>query len=475
MLFNSVDFAIFLPIVFAIYWIVGGKRVHGQNTVLLAASYVFYAWWDWRFLSLLLISTLVDYWVGATLHKTEGKSKRKQLLWLSICVNIGLLGFFKYYNFFAESFTDSFRFFGGELNDVTLQIILPVGISFYTFQTLTYTIDIYRKQLQPTRNFVAFATFVAFFPQLVIGPIERASRMIPQFISRRSFKKENAIIGIKQIVWGLFKKIVIADGCAQYVNEIFGNHESYSGTTLILGAIYFTFQVYADFSGYSDIAIGTARLFDIKLMTNFKYPLFARNIADFWRNWHISLTTWFRDYVYFPLGGSRGSSLKVIRNIFIVFLISGLWHGANWTFIVFGAYHAMLYTFVYLFQLRNKHSISEGGVFPKFKVLIQISITFVLVAIGMVFFRATDVMMAFSYLQKMFINGFGLDLLTIQRYSFEMLPLIGLLVGIEWFSRKKEFPLSSPRWSILQVSLVIGMIIFFGSFSNPQDFIYFRF
>ena len=475
MLFNSVDFAVFLPIVFAIYWMVGGKRVGAQNTVLLVASYVFYAWWDWRFLSLILISTLLDFWIGATIHKTKARSRRKQFLWLSILVNIGLLGFFKYYNFFADSFAQSFRFFGGEINDVTLQIILPIGISFYTFQTLTYSIDIYRKQLEPTNNFIAFATFVAFFPQLVIGPIERASRMIPQFVSERSFKKDNAIIGVKQIIWGLFKKIVIADGCAQYVNEIFGHHESYSGTTLILGAVYFTFQIYADFSGYSDIAIGTARLFDIKLMTNFKYPLFARNIADFWRNWHVSLTTWFRDYVYFPIGGSRGSTLKVIRNIFIVFLVSGLWHGANWTFIAFGAFNALLYTFVYLFHLKKKHSTSEGGVLPNITVLFQMILTFFLATIGFVFFREPDLMMAFSYLQKMVVNGFGLDLLAIQRYSFEMLPLLAILVVIEWFSRKKEFPLSSARWSIIPVSIIIGMIIFFGSFSNPQDFIYFRF
>lgn len=476
MLFNSVDFAVFLPIVFAIYWMVGGKHVQRQNLVLLASSYVFYAWWDWRFLSLLLISTLVDFWVGARLHKTEAAAARKRLLWLSIGVNIGLLGFFKYFNFFVESFTNSFQLFGGEIDGELLNIILPVGISFYTFQTLTYTIDIYRKQCQPTHNFVAFATFVAFFPQLVAGPIERARNLLPQFLEQRKFDRDQAVVGIKQIIWGLFKKVVIADGCAQYVNEIFSNYDQYQTPTLILGAVYFAFQIYADFSGYSDIAIGTARLFNINLKVNFRYPYFATNLTDFWHRWHISLSQWFRDYVYFPLGGSHTSKFNFIRNIVIVFVVSGLWHGANWTFIVWGAYHALIFIMWRLFDNNSRRKkVEKNGLLLKLRFGFGMLCTFVWVTLGWIIFRSPSMTYFSDYMSRLFQFQLGIDLLYIQRYVFEMLPLIVLLVIIEWYARKKEFPLSSTRWSLVQVTAVIGMIIFFGSFSNPQDFIYFRF
>jgi D-alanyl-lipoteichoic acid acyltransferase DltB (MBOAT superfamily) len=306
MLFNSLDFAIFLPVVFLLYWFVFQKKIKAQNALVALASYVFYGWWDWRFLSLIIFSSVIDYFIGLQLENIKKDRYRSLLLWTSIFVNLGLLGFFKYFNFFIDNFLDAFSFFGYQIPNTSLNIILPVGISFYTFQTLSYTIDVYRKQLKPTKDFVAFTAFVSFFPQLVAGPIERASNLLPQFYKKRKFDYSIAVDGMRQILWGLFKKIVIADNCAKYANEIFNNSGNYSGTTLLLGALFFTFQIYGDFSGYSDIAIGTSRLFGFKLMKNFAFPYFSRDIAEFWRRWHISLSSWFRDYLYIPLGGSRG-------------------------------------------------------------------------------------------------------------------------------------------------------------------------
>ncbi len=336
MLFNSIDFAIFLPIIFVLYWFVTNKNLKLQNTLIVLSSYIFYGWWDWRFLSLIIFSTIVDYLIGISLSKQENQNKRKILLWTSILVNLGFLGFFKYYNFFLDNFITAFSFFGTEINANSLNIILPVGISFYTFQTLSYTIDVYKRKLEPTYDFIAFSAFVSFFPQLVAGPIERATNLLPQFYKKRHFDYSKAVDGMRQILWGLFKKIVIADNCAHYANIIFNNSSEYSGSTLVLGAIFFTFQIYGDFSGYSDIAIGTSRLFGFNLKQNFAFPYFSRDIAEFWRRWHMSLSTWFRDYLYIPLGGSRVGTWNKIRNVFIIFLVSGFWHGANWTFIIWG-------------------------------------------------------------------------------------------------------------------------------------------
>ena len=326
MLFNSLDFAIFLPIVFVLYWFVSNRNLQLQNSLIIAASLLFYGWWDWRFLSLILFSTLVDFNIGKRLKLEQNKGRRKVLLWTSIVVNLGLLVFFKYYNFFVDNFIAAFSLFGQPIQGNTLNIILPVGISFYTFQTLSYTIDVYRKNLEPTQDIVAFTAFVCFFPQLVAGPIERATNLLPQFYKKRTFEYEKAVDGMRQILWGLFKKVVIADNCAEYANLIFNNYQDYSGSTLLLGAIFFTFQIYGDFSGYSDIAIGTSRLFGFNLMQNFATPYFSRDIAEFWRRWHISLSTWFRDYLYIPLGGSKGGTWMKVRNTFIIFLISGFWH-----------------------------------------------------------------------------------------------------------------------------------------------------
>ena len=403
MLFNSIDFAIFLPIVFLLYWFVT-KSTKKQNILLLVASYVFYGWWDWRFLSLILFSTLVDYTIGVLLSKQENESKRKYLLYTSLIVNLGLLGFFKYYNFFLDNFISAFSFFGVDFNVSTLKIILPVGISFYTFQTLSYTIDVYKRNLEPAKDFISFATFVSFFPQLVAGPIERASNLLPQFYKDRVFDRGKAIDGLRQILWGLFKKIVIADQCAEYANLIFNDSGNYSGSSLVLGALFFTFQIYGDFSGYSDIAIGVSRLFGFNLMRNFAFPYFSRDIAEFWRRWHISLSTWFRDYLYIPLGGSKGGTWMKVRNTFIIFLVSGFWHGANWTFVIWGALNA-IYFLPLLLLNKNRQNIGviAGDRFvPSSKELFQMILTFVLTVFSWIFFRANNVSHAINYIKGIF-------------------------------------------------------------------------
>jgi D-alanyl-lipoteichoic acid acyltransferase DltB (MBOAT superfamily) len=371
MLFNSIDFAIFLPIVFMLYWFVANKYLKLQNLLIVAASYLFYGWWDWRFLSLIIFSTVVDYSVGLGLAKAEDKTKRKALLWTSIIVNLGFLGFFKYYNFFLDNFITAFSFFGTEIKSSSLNIILPVGISFYTFQTLSYSIDVYKRKLEPTRDFIAFSAFVSFFPQLVAGPIERATHLLPQFYAKRTFQYSKAVDGMRQILWGLFKKIVIADNCSKYANLIFNNSADYTGSTLVLGVLFFTFQIYGDFSGYSDIAIGTARLFGFNLMRNFAFPYFSRDIAEFWRRWHISLSTWFRDYLYIPLGGSRGGTWMKVRNTFIIFIVSGFWHGANWTFIVWGALNAIYFLPLLLTKnnRKNLEIVAQGKFLPTLEEL----------------------------------------------------------------------------------------------------------
>ena len=396
-LFNSIEFLIFLPIVFVLYWALNRHR-RGQNFLLLLASYVFYGWWDWRFLSLIFISSLLDFFLGSVLSGTKDKFRRKALVGISLGINLGLLGFFKYYDFFVEEFIDAFQGAGIELNARTLNVILPVGISFYTFQTLSYTLDVYKRRIEACKDPLAFFTFVSFFPQLVAGPIERASNLIPQFQKDRTFDSIEAVKGLKKILWGLFKKVVIADSCASHVDFIFSNHETLPGSLLLLGAVYFAFQTYGDFSGYSDIAIGTARLFGVRLMRNFAYPYFSRDIAEFWRRWHISLSTWFRDYLYIPLGGNRVSKGKAIRNIFVIFLVSGFWHGANWTFLVWGGLNALYFLPSFILK-RNRKFVNEiaGSTWlPSLRELLGIGITFTLTCFAWVFFRADSLVEAIS-------------------------------------------------------------------------------
>lgn len=482
MLFNSIDFAIFLPIVFILYWFVANKSIKHQNILIVIASYFFYGWWDWRFLSLIIFSTLVDYIIGINLKKEENQIKRKVLLWASIIVNLGFLGFFKYFNFFIDNFTTAFSFFGSEIQANTLNIILPVGISFYTFQTLSYTIDVYKKKLKPTSDFIIFSAYVSFFPQLVAGPIERATNLLPQFYRKRTFEYSKAVDGMRQILWGLFKKIVIADNCAEFANQIFNNSADMNGSTLVLGALFFTFQIYGDFSGYSDIAIGTARLFGFDLMRNFAYPYFSRDIAEFWRRWHISLSTWFRDYLYIPLGGSRGGTWMKVRNTFIIFVVSGFWHGANWTFIVWGALNA-IYFLPLLLTENNRNNlgiVAQDNFFPSIKEMSLMFITFGLTVFAWIFFRAENIGHAFSYISEIFSSSL-LTIPVFQRMEEGLVTFlfIIILLSIEWLGRKKEFPLEYlqnhlPTMLRFLVYVVISLIIFL--FSGSQEtFIYFQF
>ena len=471
MLFNSLEFLLFLPCVFLLYWFVF-KKIKNQNLFILIASYTFYGWWDWRFLFLILASTIVDYSLGISINKIEERKKRKVLLWVSLAFNLSLLGVFKYYNFFIENWVNAWSQVGVEMNKSSLNIILPVGISFYTFQTLSYTIDVFRKELKPTKDFIAFASFVSFFPQLVAGPIERASNLLPQFFVKRKFNYELASSGMRLIIWGFFKKIVIADNCAVYANDIFSNYQDQSGITLMFGAIFFAFQIYGDFSGYSDIAIGIARLFGFKLKRNFNYPYFSRDIGEFWRRWHISLSTWFRDYLYIPLGGSRGSKYNKIKNVLIIFIVSGFWHGANWTFICWGALNA-LYFLPLLLTNRNRknlNTVSEKTILPSFKELFQILTTFALTTFAWIFFRAENMSFAIDYISRMFSLQKGLHM---KINSFNL--IITLFVILEWISRKSEsIEIKNKYVRYTFYFIIIQIILFYSSTNKPQDFIFFH-
>jgi len=485
MLFNSLEFAIFLPIVFFLYWFCTNKSLKLQNAFIVVSSYIFYGWWDWKFLSLILISTLEDYFVALKIQNTTDERKRKMWLLISIVVNLGILGFFKYYNFFINNFITAFSLFGAKLNISTLNIILPVGISFYTFQTMSYTIDVYRRKLEPTRDFISFAAFVSFFPLLVAGPIERATNLLSQFYSRRTFDYQKSVNGMRQILWGLFKKVAVADNCAVIVDNIFKNYQDQSGSILLLGAILFAFQIYSDFSGYSDIAIGTARLFGFNAMRNFSFPYFSRDIAEFWRRWHISLTTWFRDYVYFPLGGSRASKLKVVRNTFIIFLVSGFWHGANWTFIIWGMFHAALFLPLILLNKNRKYTdiVAEGKFFPSIKDFFQMSITFLLVTIGWVFFRSNNISQSIAYLRGMIdISLFSLPLLaTYRKKLLEAIIYSLFMIIIEWVGRKNQYGFEKLgiTWKPIfryMMYYIFVLIILTSIFSGKEQvFIYFQF
>lgn len=476
MLFNSIEFLIFLPIVFLLYWFIFNKQLKLQNLFLLIISYIFYGWWDWRFLSLIFFSSLIDFSIGKRLSQTEQQSKRKWLLGISLSVNLGLLGVFKYYNFFVESLQEAFHVIGADISMTTLYIVLPVGISFYTFQTLSYTIDVYRKNLEATHDPIKFFAFVSFFPQLVAGPIERASNLLGQFDLPKKFSRTLANEGLRQILWGFFKKIVIADTCAVFVNQIFDNYAEQNTAMLILGAFYFAFQIYGDFSGYSDIAIGTAKLFGFNLMTNFKYPYFSRDMAEFWRRWHISLSTWFRDYLYIPLGGSRGGRNIALRNTFIIFIVSGFWHGANWTFIVWGALNAVYFLPLLLSNNNRKNldTIAEGKVFPKITEFSGMLITFALTLLAWVFFRAPNVTVGFNYIIRIFTEG-GFQVPIMYLAS---IPMIILMIGIEWNQRIQDFPLLKVPHSKYNRTLLYGVLVFLilAHISNTQQqFIYFQF
>lgn len=474
MLFNTVDFAVFLPIVFAIYWWIPRRFGDARNVTLLAASYVFYGWWDYRFLSLILVSSLSDYWIGQRIATASSRNRRRLFLTISMIVNLGLLGFFKYFNFFTSSLAEAFTLFGMPLQFRGIDIVLPVGISFYTFQTMSYSIDVYRGAIEPSRRLVPFLAYVSFFPQLVAGPIERAAHLLPQFDERRNFNREGAVDGLRQILWGLFKKVVIADASAPFVNDIFDHHQDLSGSTLVLGAVLFAFQIYGDFSGYSDIAIGTARLFGFDLMRNFAYPYFSRDIAEFWRRWHISLSTWLRDYLYIPLGGSRGGLRRQVRNTFAIFLVSGLWHGANWTFVFWGFVHALCFLPL-LLSNRNRRHLAPLARAPSAMELLRMLATFSIVVLAWVFFRAESISVAFSYLAGIFDPS----ILTMPSVlPLTVLGSICLLLAIEWFHRDQAHGLAHVWRLPLPLRWTGYVTIAYATFllsSGPQTFIYFQF
>lgn len=473
MIFNSLTFLIFLVIVFGIYWSLSKRPLVYQNILLLLASYVFYSWWDWRFLALIVFSTLVDFYIGKAISNSSSRKTKKLFLYLSLITNLGLLGFFKYYNFFVDSFADMIAAFGLNIDTWTLNIILPVGISFYTFQTLSYTIDIYKGQIKHTDNYISFAVFVSFFPQLVAGPIERASHLLPQFLNKRVFNYKEAVNGLSLIVYGFFKKLVIADRLAIYVNSVFSDINNANSISLTLGAVFFAFQIYADFSGYSLIARGVSKLLGFDLMVNFNRPYLATNIPDFWRRWHISLSTWFRDYLYIPLGGNRVSVARNYYNLMIVFLVSGLWHGANWTFVVWGALHG-LYQILYVFSNRlSKFKVSTNKMFKGLKIIF----VFILVTVTWVFFRAESISQALEYYLSLFRLDFTLNLvqicaekgplnLLISLFSIFLLYISYLLpLNLEF---KKE------KYSIYFILLTIFIILLIGV-NGTSEFIYFQF
>ncbi len=484
MLFNSIDFAIFLPIIFLLYWYIVNENIKQQNILIVVASYLFYSWWDWKFLSLIILSTLVDFSIGKKLKQEEDQRKRKILLWVSILVNLGILGFFKYYNFFLDNFITAFSFLGMEIKANSLDLILPVGISFYTFQTMSYTIDVYKRKFEPTNDIIAFAAFVSFFPQLVAGPIERATNLLPQFYIKRKFDYVKAVDGLRQILWGLFKKIVIADNCAELANQIFNNSADANGSSLVLGAIFFAFQIYGDFSGYSDIAIGTARLFGFNLKQNFAFPYFSRDIAEFWRRWHISLSTWFKDYLYIPLGGSRVGLSKKIRNTFIIFIVSGLWHGANWTFIIWGLLNA-LYFLPLLISGNNRKNLNIVGSsksLPTVYELLQILKTFCLTVFAWIFFRAENINHAFEIIDTIFSKTLFIskmsDFSGTSMSPNKMIQLLLLFIIVEWMGREGKFAIEKiklPRYGRWCVYLIIGVLIFWIGNFNETEFIYFAF
>lgn len=482
MLFNSISFALFLPVVFFLYWFAAGKKLKYQNALLLISSYFFYGSWDYRFLLLLIFSTFLDYYTGIKIHESVNKRSRKFWLWLSITINVGFLAVFKYFNFFSTSLAQSLNLLGIQADFWTLNVILPVGISFYTFHGMSYVIDLYYDRIKPERNFIIYSLFVSYFPLLVAGPIERATHLLPQLKVKRAFSYPGAVDGLRQILWGLFKKIVIADNLGTYVNMIFENPSSYSGSTLALGAVMFTIQIYCDFSGYSDIALGTSRLFGINLLRNFAFPFFSRSISEFWRRWHISLSSWFRDYLYIPLGGSKvGSGLKIM-NFFIIFLVSGFWHGANWTFIAWGALNAIYIMPSVLFKTNRQHLgiVAEGKLFPTLREAAGMAITFMLTVFAFIFFRAEGMSRALYIVRHIFSRS----LLSIPDFPgiADAIPVFLITIGffiVEWLGRHQQYAIADLglkwkrplRWAFYYC--IVWMIYYFAG--REQQFIYFQF
>lgn len=478
MLFNSFEFAVFLPIVFILYWILPRKTVRFQNILVLIASYYFYGCWDWRFLGLLAFSTLLDFYSGIRIHNSLSGGARKGWLIASVTINLGFLAYFKYFGFFVDSFVRLLSSNGLTAYSSTLNIILPIGISFYTFHGLSYVFDIYNRRITPTTNLIDYSLFVSFFPLLVAGPIERATHLLPQIERPRTFEYSKAVDGLRQMLWGFFKKLVIADGCAAYATPIFSDPGNYSGSTLILGAVFFAFQIYGDFSGYSDIALGTARLFGFELLKNFNFPYFSRDIAEFWRRWHISLSSWFKDYLYYPLGGSRFGKLKTIRNTLIIFTVSGFWHGANWTFIAWGVYHGLLFLPLLILGKNRKNigEVAAGRLLPSLSEAFQMVLTFGLVTIGWILFRSENITKAIEYFKE--IASRSLFSMPLHSGYHTLMISIALMFIIEWLERASNHPFETVnfkhpviRWGVYLFLLMLCL----ANYKQNQEFIYFQF
>lgn len=479
MLFNSIEFLIFLPIVFALYWL-SKKSLKLQNLLIVVVSYIFYGWWNYRFLFLIALTTACSFLSGLLVERCERQRAKKAITISNITLNLGILGVYKYYNFFTDSFQQMLNSLGMHADWPVLNLVLPVGISFYTFQALSYTIDVYNKKIEPTHDVVSFFAFISFFPQLVAGPIERATNLLPQFRKARTFDYSKAVDGCRQMLWGFFKKMVVADNAAFFVQKIFDAPESYHGLTLLVGAVLFSIQIYCDFSGYSDIAIGCARLFGIELRANFRFPYFSRNIAEFWRRWHISLNKWFVDYVYIPLGGSRVSKFKVIRNTFIIFLLSGLWHGANWTFVIWGGIHAMMFMPLLLLGKNRQYmdTVAAGKKMPSIKDASLISLNFCVVTFAWIFFRSDSFTDAVNYITQMFtMTGGSIDGLLLSMRMLLLLGFVTILFVLEWMQREHVHGLSVvPKNSMLRHLLYFSIFFIIMWFGGTQaDFIYFQF
>ena len=482
MLFNSLEFIVFLLIVFQLYWFVFNKSLKWQNILVLVASYFFYGWWSWKFLGLLAFSTLLDYLFGFWVS-SPNKKKAKFFLWLSIINNLGILGIFKYFDFFSLQFSEGFEWLGWRANPILLNVALPIGISFYTFHGMSYVFDIYREKQKPVSNFVDYAVFVSFFPLLVAGPIERANHLLPQVQKSRFFNYTQALEGCRLILWGLFKKIVIADSLAGIVDNIFDHYTDHSGASLVVGAIAFSFQIYGDFSGYSDIALGTAKLFGFELLSNFKFPYFSRDIAEFWRRWHISLSSWFKDYLYIPLGGSKEGKLKAVRNTFIIFLVSGFWHGANWNFIAWGFVHACGFLPLLVLSRNRKHVtdvVGQNKKFPNAKEVWQMCTTFTFVTFAWIFFRADTIHHALSYIKKIFLELIHFSsFFRINKNESDSFYYIFAFILFDWLLRKDERKLSTPikKSSRLVLYLLFSIVIILhvANKNSAESFIYFQF
>ena len=474
MLFNSIDYFFFLTFVFFVYWATRNLKV--QNLFIVGASYFFYACWDWRFLSLILVTTLCS-WESGLLMERFGKNKRacRMIMTCNVVLNLIILGFFKYFNFFADSFSALLASVGVNADFPTLNIILPVGISFYTFQAIGYSIEVFCRRLNPCRDLVCFASFICFFPQLVAGPIEPASHLLPQFQQPRRFRYEEAVKGSRMILWGLFKKMIVADNCAPTVDMVWNDYTHFSPVMLAVASLLFTIQIYCDFSGYSDIAIGSAKLFGIDLINNFKMPYFSTSIPEFWRRWHISLMNWFRTYIYIPLGGSRRGKAITIRNVFVVFLLSGLWHGANYTFIVWGLYHALLSMVYVLFDIKTKNTTDMSMFFMR--NIPSILLTFLLVNIGWIIFRAPDLQSAIGYLSNMLTQE-----LTFADFSGITAILTSIIcLAVEWVQRNREYTLDFGNSRLFASPCVRAIVYYtilialFELSARQESFIYFQF